>query len=225
MFAMRAVNNERIVAITRLAEAVLLAALLVATTTVHADSATGADTFEVPPAPLQAPPRHVLDVHSGFSTALQNASLCPDGSGCVFQSGGGIGASFERRWPRGLGVIAGYDVWFLDSDSVYELGVQQVLRGGGRYTMPTDILFHPVFELSLGGMGYGDTFGIATVGVVMQAFAGGETELSESFGLLVGFGLRAFSHREFRTERDRVLRAQDGLFSESFFFQIGLTVM
>jgi len=225
MFAMRAVNNERRAEIARRALFVLLAALLVATTTANADSAAGDDAFAAPPAPLEAPPRHVLDVHSGLSTALQNASLCPRGSGCVFQSGGGIGASLERRWPRGLGVIAGYDVWFLDSDSVYELGVQQALRGGGRYTMPTDILFHPVFELSLGGMGYGDTFGIATFGVLFQAFAGGEVELSESLGLMVGFGLRAFSTRAFRTERDRILRARDGLFTESLFFQIGLTVM
>lgn len=198
---------------------------LVAVATAHADSSAPEAPFAVPPAPNDAAPRHVLDVHSGFSTALQNDSLCPRGSGCVFQSGGLIGASVERRWPKGFGVLLGYDLWFLDSDSVYELGVQQALRAGIRYTMPSDILFHPVFELTLGGMGYGDTFLIATVGALAQAFAGAEIELSERFGLLLGIGLRAFSQSEFRTERDRVLRGNDGLFTESFFFQVGLTVM
>ncbi len=191
----------------------------------HADKRVADEPFTVPPAPHEAAPRHVLDVHSGFSTPLQNKSLCPPGNGCVFQSGGGIGASLERRGPQGFGLIAGYELWFLDTDSVYELGVQQALRAGARYTMPTDILFHPVFELTLGGVGYGDTFAIATVGVMVQAFAGGEIELNERFGLLAGFGLRAFSHTEFTTERDRVLRGNDGLFSESLFFQFGLTVM
>lgn len=233
MFAVRAVNNERCRELAlrtwglRASQwaSFVLAVLLVSRATVHADSNTIEPAFEVPPAPMDAAPRHVLDLHSGFSTALQNKSLCPAGSGCVFQSGGGIGATLERRWPQGLGVIGGYDAWFLDTDSVYELGVQQALRAGGRYTLPSDVLWHPVIELSLGGMGYGDTFRIATIGVLLQGFAGCEVELSERFGLLAGFGLRAFSHREFRTQRDRVLRGEKGLFSESFFVQIGLTVM
>ncbi len=233
MFAVRAVNNERCPEVALRTAALkasqgasfALAILLVSCATAHADSSTIEPPFEVPPAPMDAAPRHVLDLHSGFSTALQNRSLCPRGSGCVFRSGGGIGATLERRWPQGLGVIAGYEVWFLDSDSVYELGVQQALRGGARYTLPTDVLVHPVIELSIGGMGYGDTFGIATLGVLLQGFAGCEVELSERFGLLTGFGLRGFSHRKFRTERDRVVRGGSGAFSESFFVQVGLTVM
>jgi hypothetical protein len=118
-----------------------------------------------------------------------------------------------------------YDVWFLDTDSVYELGVQQLLRAGLRYTMPTAIVFHPVFELTGGGMGYGDTFSIATVGVLAQAMGGAEIELSESFGLRAGIGLRAFSHTPFRTERDGVLRGKGGAFSQSFFFEVALTFL
>ena len=232
MFAVRAVNNERwteVVCPILVILPILLASWLLGTSMAHADSNVSSNVsnppFEVPPAPVDAAPRHVLDLHSGFSTALQNDSLCPKGSGCVFQSGGGIGASLERRWPQGFGYFAGYDLWFLDSDSVYELGVQQVLRGGARYTMPTDILLHPVFELSAGGMGYGDTFRIATFGAVLQAFAGFEVEISETYGLLSGFGLRAFSQRPFITERDSVRRGNRGLFTESLFFQVGLTAM
>jgi hypothetical protein len=179
----------------------------------------------IPPAPSEAAPRLSLEVHAAMSGMLNNGSICPSGSGCVMQGGGGIGATVERRWPNGLGAFGGYDAWFLDSDSVYELGVQQALRGGLRYTLPNDIILHPVFELSLGLMGYGDTFRVATVGVLIQPFAGAELELSESFGLRTGVGMRAFSHSEFRTERDQTPRGKGGPFSEAVFFEIGLTVM
>jgi hypothetical protein len=172
------------------------------------------EAFVIPPAPSRADPRLSLDVHAAISTMLNNDSLCPRG-GCVMRGGGGIGATVERRWPNGLGAFGGYDAWFLDSDSVYELGVQQALRGGLRYTLPNDIVLHPVFELSLGITGYGDTFRVATVGVLAQPFAGAEFELSETFGLRAGIGLRAFSHSEFRTERDNIPRGRNGVFSES----------
>lgn len=181
--------------------------------------------FVIPPAPSRADPRLALEVHAAISGMLNNDSLCPSGPGCVMRGGGGIGATVERRWPNGLGAFAGYDAWFLDSDSVYELGVQQALRGGARYTLPNDIVLHPLFELSLGVMGYGDTFRVATVGVLIQPFAGAELELSDWVGLRAGVGLRAFSHSEFRTERDAVLRGNNGLFSESVYLEFGLTVM
>ena len=91
--------------------------------------------------------------------------------------------------------------------------------------MPTDTVLHPVFELSLGVMGYGDTFDVDTVGGLLQAFGGAEIELNESFGLLVGIALRAFTHTEFETDRDGVQRGNDGLFSETAVLQVGLTVM
>jgi hypothetical protein len=187
--------------------------------------AGGAATFEVPPAPAQAPPRLAFDVHTGFSAPLRNTSLCPPNAGCVMQSGGGVGGSAERRWASGIGIMVAYDLWFLDTDSVYELGVQQLLRAGLRYTMPTDIVFHPVFEVTGGFMGYGDTFAIATVGVLAQVMAGAEVELTAAFGLRVGLGVRAFSHTKFRTERDGVQRGTGVPFSESFFFEVALTFL
>lgn len=183
------------------------------------------EPFQIPPAPARAKPRFALEVHASFASPLDNRSLCPRGVGCVLQSGGGIGVSLERRRPMGFGVFGAYDVWFLDSDSVYELGVQQALRAGVRYTMPTETVFHPVFDTSLGIMGYGDTFRVATVGVLADVFAGGEIELSATFGLRVGLGMRIFSHSSFRTERDSILRGQNGVFAESLVLQVGLTVM
>jgi hypothetical protein len=187
----------------------------------HEDVEGGA--FLIPPSPARAAPRLAIEVHTGLTVPLDNEALCPPDAGCVLQSGGGIGVSLERRFPSGFGPLVAYDAWFVDSDSVYELAVQQILRGGLRYTMPTEFVFHPIFELSLGIMGLGDTFAIATVGVLGQAFAGAEIELTESFGVRMGFGLRAFSQSRF-TARDGAQRG-GGLFSESAFVEVGLTVM
>lgn len=203
-------------------------ALTLTVTGVYADARASSerdDGFVIPPAPSKVAPRLALEIHSGVAWALSNDSLCPRGVGCVMRGGGGIGATVERRWPKGLGVFGGYDAWFLDSDSVYELGVQQSLRTGVRYTWPNDTVLHPVVEIALGLMGYGDTFRVATIGVLAQVFAGAELELSETFGIRSGFGLRAFSHTSFRTQRDRVLRGDKGAFSEAVFFEVGLTVM
>ncbi|MDB4977676.1 MAG: hypothetical protein JWN48_6017 [Myxococcaceae bacterium] len=141
------------------------------------------------------------------------------------RTGGGVGVSVERRWPNGFGVLLGYDAWFLDSDSVYELAVQQVLRSGLRYTTPTDYIFHPIFEISAGAMVLGDIFRAQTGGIVFQGFSGCETELTESFGVRLGVGMRAFSHSSFTTTRDGVRRGDDKPFSETFFLEVGLTVM
>jgi hypothetical protein len=200
---------------------------LVSAAGAHAQGGAGGATatFEIPPAPAEAPPRLAFDVHTGFSAPLRNSSLCPQNAGCVMQSGGGVGGSAERRWASGIGIMVAYDLWFLDTDSVYELGVQQLLRAGLRYTMPTDVVFHPVFELTGGFMGYGDTFAIATVGALAQVMAGAEVELTAAFGLRAGLGVRAFSHTKFRTERDGVQRGTGVPFSESFFFEVALTFL
>ena len=96
---------------------------LLSATTAHAQAGGSTDEFEIPPAPGDAPPRLAFDVHTGFSAPLRNSSLCPKDVGCVLQSGGGVGGSAERRWPSGIGLMLAYDLWFLDTDSVYELGV------------------------------------------------------------------------------------------------------
>ncbi len=187
--------------------------------------APASEKFEIPPAPARAKPRFALEVHASLVRPLDNRSVCPRGVGCVLQGGGGLGVSLERRRPSGFGAFGAYDVWFLDTDSVYELGVQQAARAGVRYTMPTEVVFHPVFDVSLGIMVYGDTFRFATVGGLADIFAGAEIELNATFGLRVGLGLRVFSHRSFRTERDSALRGQSGVFAEYMQIQVGLTVM
>jgi hypothetical protein len=212
----------------------LLAAYIVAVTCFLVSHATpglaqaagpGPSGFELPPSPAKAKPQLIFEVHTGFSAPLNHDALCPSDAGCVMENGGGVGSSVERRWPGGLGVIGGYDLWFLDTDSVYELGVQQLFRGGLRYSLPTNYIFHPMFEFGAGFMVYGDTFQAATAGILLQPVVGVEAELTESVGLRFGLGVRVFSHRAFRTQRDGVLRGVSGPFSESLYVELGLTFL
>lgn len=203
---------------------VAVACVLVSRSTRAQAQAAGSETstFEVPPSPAKAKPSLIFEVHTGFSAPLNHAALCPSEAGCVMENGGGVGSSVERRWPGGLGVMGGYDVWFLDTDSVYELGVQQLFRGGLRYSLPTNYIFHPMFEFGAGFMVYGDTFQAATAGILLQPVVGVEAELTESVGLRFGLGVRVFSHGAFRTQRDGVLRGGGGTFSESLYLELGL---
>jgi hypothetical protein len=171
------------------------------------------------------PEHFVGEVHLGFAAPLENGSVCPSVGGCVLQSGGGLGGSFERRRPSGFGWLTGYDLVFLDSDAVYELGVQQIVRVGARYTAPTDIIFHPTFDLSAGGHVYGDTFHVATIGALVQVFSGAEVELSDTYAVRGGFGLRILTQSPFRTERDGIRRAGAQRPSEMFFAEVALVFM
>jgi hypothetical protein len=179
----------------------------------------------LPPADTLFPERFVGEVHVGFAAPLENGSVCPSVGGCVLQSGGGVGGSFERRRPSGFGWLAGYDLVFLGSDAVYELGVQQLVRLGARYTAPTDIIFHPTFDLSAGAHVYGDTFHVATFGALLQVFSGAEIELSETYAVRGGFGLRILTQSAFRTERDGIRRARTERPSEMLFAEVALVFM
>lgn len=178
-----------------------------------------------PPVPSEIPPRLGVEVHINAAGPVSNDSLCPEGASCVFGGGGGIGATVERRQPSGLGWFGGYDAWFLDSASVFELGVQQSIRLGVRFTMPNEVLVHPVMEFAIGAMGLGDTFRLSTVGALAQAMVGAELELNEHYSLVVGFLLRAFTATAFQSDRDEVRRANTGLISQAMAFQFGLSVL
>jgi hypothetical protein len=180
--------------------------------------------FRIPPAPNLLPPRWFLEFNLTAVAPTDTDGLCPEGSGCVYSGGAGVGATAENRWPTGWGAFVAYDIWFIDSESVYELGVQQSARGGARYTWPNATIAHPVAELGGGLTAFGDTFRFSTVGVLVQGMLGLELELSRHFGVLGGFGLRAFSHSRFRTGRDDVARGRGEIFSQALFLHIGLTV-
>jgi hypothetical protein len=185
----------------------------------------GATRFRPPRAPELAPPRLTIELHTGVVSPLENRGLCPADGGCVLQSGGGVGGTGEWRWPSGFGMLLGYDLSFFDTDAVFELGVQNALRTGLRFTAPTDIIFHPTFEVAGGGHLFGDTFQVATFGALVQVGAGAEVELSATYCMRASIGMRVLSHSRFRTARDGVLRGDDYPLAAQFYAELGLGFM
>lgn len=182
------------------------------------------DAFVLPRDPRTDPARWVLEVHlDGIFTADVDA-LCPAESRCIYEGGGGIGSSAELRWPRGIGFFVDYDAWFIDSGAVFELGVQQGLYLGARYTVPNPSWVHPVLDAGVGATVYGDTFTADSAGILLTGKVGLHFELSRHFGVLGGLGIRAFTHSPFTSQRDRVRRGGGDAFSQVLFLQVALTI-
>src|SRR4030095_16562598 len=88
--------------------------------------AAGRVRAEATEPPILVPPeaqKPVLagEVHVDMLFPLLRKAFCPEGAACVLEEGLGLGFSVERRWPTGLGLILGYDAWFLNSNNVFEL--------------------------------------------------------------------------------------------------------
>ena len=187
--------------------------------------------FAPPPAPDDQEPVLGGEVHIVAVSPISRDPLCPAGSdpmmeaGCVFSGGGGVGLSLERRWPRGLSIMLGYEAWFLDSNAVYELAVMQEVRAMVRYLFFDRAAMHPFLGFGLGAMLFGDTLSIAAVGGAVDIAIGVEIELTETFALVLATPVRIFTTTSFVTPRDGTRRAEEGGFNSAVCLHIGLSVL
>ncbi|MCC6875476.1 MAG: hypothetical protein IT378_14305, partial [Sandaracinaceae bacterium] len=156
-----------------------------------------------PPAPEAREPELLIGVHLGFVAPVVRSDICPGDTPCVLGGGAVVGAEVERRWAFGLGVLVGYDLWFVEAGGVFELGVVQLVRAGARYTFDTGTLVHPSVQIGAGALVFGDTFLISTVGGEVELGAGCEIELTDSVGLSLGARGWIFTTSPFTTGRDR----------------------
>ncbi|QQR91801.1 MAG: hypothetical protein IPJ88_08905 [Myxococcales bacterium] len=170
-------------------------------------------------------PRLGGELHLSSVFPFLNGDFCPAGAGCVLDQGLGIGVSVERRWLSGLSFALGYDLWLLDTDSVYEQGVMQFFYGAARfYFLPTHEL-HPYLSAGFGAQMFGDTFKVATVGPAAQILLGSEWEMNSSLGFTAALGARLFRLASFTTASDGVEREPGGSISAMLTLQIGLSVL
>lgn len=163
---------------------------------------------EPPPAPDSLDPELLVDVGLGAVVPIERTDICPGDSLCVLGAGGSFEVEIERRWPMGLGVLVGYDAWFVDSSGVFELGVMQIVFAGLRYTFATELDLHPSLQIGAGALLFGDTFLPSTVGGAAKAGAGVELELTDSVALSGGAQLWLFTTSPFTTGRDRAMRSE-----------------
>ena len=118
-----------------------------------------------PPPPLSRHPAlPMIDVHATAGIPLVTSGVCPPDADCVLGACFGFGAGTEIRDVLGVGFIASYDFWLIDSGTVFELGTLHALRGGVRYTIDDASRIHPFIEGSLLLVAFGDTSTIAAAG-------------------------------------------------------------
>ena len=151
--------------------------------------------------------------------------VCPSGTACVFGSAGGVGLGLQRRWPSGIGVGLGYEVWFVDSNGVYELGVMHTLQASIRYTLTKAWRAQPFLNGAIGVMALGDTIRFAAIGPSIDLRVGVEIELTQAIALMLAIPCRFFSTGSFVTPRDRVSRADDFGGNATIGFLAGLVIL
>ena len=180
---------------------------------------------EPPPAPETHEPSLLAQVHVGGIIPLEASDICPGDSLCVLAGGGVFGVEIERRWPFGLGVAVAYDVWFVDSGGVFELGTVQIVRAALKYVFAWDLMVHPTVHIGAGALVFGDTFLVSTVGGAVEAGVGAEIELTESVALTAGARAWLFTTTPFTTGRDRTRRSEGLGLNAALQLDVGLVVV
>jgi hypothetical protein len=192
-----------------------LSALLFLVAAALAPSLAAAQPFQPPPEPNELPA--VVSGTIWFSAVfpLVNGHTCPSTGDCVLNGGGGIGGGIERRWPTGLTIGLEYEAWFLNSSGIYELGIMQALTAYARHLLLRDNIIHPYLGAGIGGVIFGDTLRVDTVGLAINLLSGIEWEISEDVSVVVSLVGRLVALDVFTTDADGVQRA-DGFGLDAF---------
>jgi hypothetical protein len=185
----------------------------------------GAARVTPPPDPSQREPELIAQVHLGAVLPFERNDICPGDALCVLGGGAVVGVEVERRWPFGLGVLVGYDAWFVESGGVFELGVVQIVRAGLKYVFGDDWLIHPAVQLGAGALIFGDTLAVSTVGGAVELGASAELELTESVALTFGVQGWLFTTSPFTTSRDRTPRSEGLGLNASLQLNVGLSIL
>ena len=180
---------------------------------------------EPPPAPIDRDPELLVGVRLAGMFPLEKTDICPGDSLCVLGAGAAAGIEIERRWPFGLGVLVGYDAWFVDSGGVFELGVVQAVRAALRYVFAYEHQWHPSVHIGAGALVFGDSGLVSTIGGALEAGAGLELELTESVSLDAGLSGWLFTTSPFITGRDRTRRSEGLGLNFALQVHVGLVIV
>jgi hypothetical protein len=177
--------------------------------------------LQPPPPPEQRASLFGGELHIQVVLPVSDA-LCPRGESCLLNGGFGIGGTIERRWPFGGTLLLGYDLALLDASGIYEVSTLQTVRVGVKWVVPLNTLLKPYFEVAIGALLFGDTFGVATAGGALQLGVGGELELTETLALTGGLVFRGFTTGAFISTADLVSRGRDPGASLALLVQVGI---
>lgn len=178
-----------------------------------------------PPAPEHREPELIAQIHLGTVIPLERTDICPGDSLCVLGAGATTGVEIERRWPFGLGILVAYDLWFVDSGGVFELGVVQIVRAALQYVFLDDLMVHPAIHLGAGALVFGDTGLVSTVGGAIEGGASAEIELTDIVAITFAAQAWLFTTSPFTTGRDRTPRSEGLGINVALQLNIGLSIL
>lgn len=134
------------------------------------------------------PPLHVEYAQYGVALNAEinidaGATCRDDGPGggfvpCILGSGGGLSIRGGYRSPGPWYLGGAYEFTKMDSSNLYRLGIFQQLRAELRYLPDIGYRAAPYFTAGLGGVAYGNEWGVETGGAQISLGAGVEMELS-----------------------------------------------
>lgn len=144
------------------------------------------------------PPLHVEYAQYGVAFAVESVispgATCPDPNTapvkpkpCILGSGGGLTIRGGYRYPGPWYIGGAYEFTRMDSSNLYRLGIFQQIRAEMRYQPDVGYRASPYVQWGLGGVLYGNEWGVETGGG--QLFAGLGVEVEVSRLAVVGLGL------------------------------------
>jgi hypothetical protein len=149
--------------------------------------------------PIRPPPLHVEYAQYGVAILAMvnvnpgaicgNSVLSPVGGGrapCILGSGGGLTIRGGYRSPGPWYIGGAYAFAKLDSSNLLRLGIFQQLWAEMRYLPDTGSRVAPFATWGLGGVTYGNEWGVETGGAML--FGGGGVQIEVSRKAVVGLG-------------------------------------
>jgi len=144
------------------------------------------------PDPLRPPPLHVEYAQYGVALTatmpLSTGATCSSANPpCILGAGGGLAirGGFRSSGPWYIG--GAYEFTKMDSGNLYRLGIFQQLRFEMRYLPDTGYRTAPFMTWGVGGLAYGNEWGVETGGALL--FFGGGIEVQISRVALLGLAL------------------------------------
>jgi hypothetical protein len=132
------------------------------------------------------PPLHAEYVQYGVALTaeinLDAGAACREEQGgfvpCILGSGGGLLIRGGYRSPGPWYFGGAYEFTKMDSSNLYRLGIFQQLRAEMRYLPDLGYRVAPYFTAGVGGVAYGNEWGVETGGALISLGAGFELEIS-----------------------------------------------
>jgi hypothetical protein len=143
--------------------------------------------------PIHPPPLHVEYAQYGASllalVTLDAGAMCGksvQSAPCILGSGGGVTLRAGYRSPGPWYIGGAYAFAKMDSANLLRLGILQQLWAEMRYQPDTGYRVAPFATWGLGGLIYGNEWGVETGGAML--FVGGGVQLDVSRVAVIGIG-------------------------------------